>query len=156
MKRILWPILAMAFVALAPSSGAQESDASTAVARESALLRGTITDASGTGLSGVTVKIFEEGFLVAESQSGAGGTYQVEFEYAPELDWTMVVWFVPQREDLIPEIAMLRESFRSKEMELWSSCLPRLELRPVIKYDAQLYDEAGKLAQMSELDCLED
>ena len=120
------------------------------------MLRGTVTDASGAGLAGVDVKVFEEGFLIQETQTTAGGAYEIGFRYLADLNWTMVVWFVPPSTELICEIVILRESLKSKELDLWSPCLPRIELEPIMKYDAQLLTEAGKLAQMSELDCLRD
>lgn len=154
-KQIGLLLVALGLVAASPLTGAQETHAPTAVTRAAGQLRGTVTDASGNGLSGTAVKVFEEGFLIAEGATAAGGAYEIEFEYAPELDWTMVVWYLPERADLIPEIVLLRESLRSNELELWSSCLPRIELKAVMKYDLHLYDETGKLNQMSDLDCLE-
>ena len=51
---------------------------------------------------------------------------------------------------------ILRESLKSKDMDLWSSCLPRIELADRVKYDATLLGEQDKLKKMSELDCMGD
>ncbi len=123
--------------------------------RTQGVMTGTAADASGAGVAGTEVKIFEEGSLLAETTTEADGRYRLEFEFLPDIDWTIVVWFVPPEGELIPEIVILRESLKSKDLNLWSTCLPRLDLEARIRYDASLLNEADKLAEMSELDCMQ-
>jgi hypothetical protein len=147
------PILALALVpvsALAQAGAAGEFS----VDRVPGTMTGTVVDTGGQGIAGVMVKIFEEGFRVEETETGGDGSYALEFAYLPDIDWTIMVWFVPPGEVLIPEIVILRESLKSKELELWSPCLPRIELGSRVKYDVTLFTEETKLAQMSELDCM--
>ncbi|MBM3317891.1 MAG: carboxypeptidase regulatory-like domain-containing protein [Candidatus Eisenbacteria bacterium] len=118
--------------------------------RAQAVLHGAVTDGRGTPLAGAAVKIFEEGFLLAEGLTGPDGAYEVPYSYVPDIDWTLVAWFVPAGEALIPEIYILRESLRSKTRELWSACLPRVEVRPHLRLDASLVDREAKLQQMGE------
>jgi len=150
-------ILPILLLILMPSWAAAQSGAtgSAALQRSTGVLSGTVADGSGNALAGVKVKVFEEGFLLTEGESGADGGYRLEIPYVPDIDWTLMVWYVPPTGELIPEILILRESLRSKELELWSPCLPRLELTARMSFDAVLYDEPGKLKQMSELDCME-
>ncbi len=88
-----------------------------------------------------------------ETETAVDGSYRLEFEYLPDIDWTLMVWFVPPGGDLIPETVILRESLKSKDMELWSPCLPRIDLKSRMSYDVSLLNEPDKLAQISELDC---
>lgn len=133
----------------APDAGAQAA-AAPAAGREAAVLRGSVTDAKGQALAGVAVKIFEEGFLLAETTSGPDGSYELSYGYLPEIDWTLVAWFVPAGDALIPEIYVLRESLKSKTRELWSACMPRVEIRSSLRIDAKLLDRDAKLQQMGE------
>ncbi len=118
-------------------------------------ISGKVTDAAGHPIAGAQVKIFEQGLKIAEVSTGADGAYSVEFQYVPDVDWTMVIWFVPPQEmNLVAELVILRESLKSKELELWSPCLPRLELRPSMKYDVTLLDPASKRKAIASLeDC---
>ena len=139
---LLWPLAASGQGTEAPG-------------RVQGVLTGTVTDASGQGIGGVEVKIFEEGFILSETTTAADGSYRLVYQYLPDIDWSIIAWFVPPEGELIPEIVILRESLKSKDMELWSSCLPRIELRDRVEQDMTLLNEAQKLDQMSELDCME-
>ncbi len=151
LRFVIPPILAMALV----TGGAGGQGATPeGLTRARGVLTGKVTDSSGQGLAGVKVKLFEEGFLLTETTSQAGGSYSLDVDYLPDIDWTVLVWFVPEQPDLIPEILILRESLKSKDLELWSPCLPRMELRPQMSFDVTLMKENEKLSQMSELDCI--
>jgi len=117
-------------------------------------LSGRVTGTDGKGLAGVAVKLFEEGFLLAETATAGDGSYRLEVGYLADSDWTLMVWFVPPDADLVPEIVILRESLKSQELGLWSGCLPRIDLQPVMSFDALLVDEEQKLEQMSRMDCV--
>ena len=119
------------------------------------VLSGTVENESGATLSGIKVQIFEEGLVLAETETGADGRYYLEFDYIPDIDWTLLTWFIPQDNSLLPDIVILRESLRSKELVLWSPCLQRVELKSRISLDSVLYTEKNTLAKMSELECLE-
>jgi len=118
-----------------------------------AVLQGQVTDALGVGIEGVAVKLFRDGFLVTETTTDMDGNYELRFQYRPELDKTIVVWFLPQETDLVPEIVVLRESYDSKERRLPSPCLPRIELAPDMSLDVELKDEKAKLDSLSESEC---
>ena len=118
-----------------------------------AVLEGEATDIGGFGVSGVTIKLFRDSFFVSEVTTDTEGHYRLPFSYNEDLDKSIVVWFLPQELDLVPEIIVLRESFQSKEMKLFSPCLPRLTLSEVITYDIELLDEKAKLKTLSESEC---
>jgi len=150
--------LIMPLVALLVFTGTQFASAQsgTGMERVPGVMSGTITDEGGAALSGINVKIFEEGLLLAEAVSGADGNYYLEFEFIPDIDWTLLTWFVPEEGDLLPNIIILRESLRSKDLGLWSPCLQRHELKARMRFDTVLLTDDTTLKQMSELECLED
>ena len=108
---------------------------------------------AGNPLADVAVKVFEEGFLLEEARTGADGSYVLRFPYLPDIDWTIVAWYVPPEPGLVPEILILRESLRSKSLDLWSTCLPRVDLKNQMHYDAKLVDGDAKRQMISGLDC---
>ncbi|MBU1951123.1 MAG: carboxypeptidase-like regulatory domain-containing protein [Candidatus Eisenbacteria bacterium] len=118
-----------------------------------AVLEGEVTDVGGFGISGVTIKLFRDSFFVSEITSDTEGHYRLPFSYNANLDKSIVVWFLPQEPDLVPEIIVLRESYQSKELKLLSPCLPRLTLSENIVYDIELLDEKAKLKTLSESEC---
>jgi hypothetical protein len=152
-KRPLAALVPIWLLILAALGAQAQTDVDPNVGRTPGVMAGKVTSNSGTGLSGVKVKIFEEGLLLAETETSVDGDYQLDFDYLPDIDWTLMVWFVPPPGQLIPEIVILRESLKSKDMELWSPCLPRIDLKSRLRYDVTLLNENEKLAQISELDC---
>jgi len=155
MMAILLPTLLSVLASMGVK--AQEGvPATPALERTAGTLSGKATNASGAACADVAVKLFEEGFLRAETTTAADGTYSLEVNYVPDIDWTVMVWYVPQDPNLIPEIVVLRESLRSKEQDLWSACLPRVDLRPRMSYDVVLMNEEQKLDQMTKMDCMRD
>ncbi|MCK4412579.1 MAG: carboxypeptidase regulatory-like domain-containing protein [Candidatus Eisenbacteria sp.] len=157
MRTYLGLILATLMVAtIPPTVPAQDAAPGAPLGQRSmATLSGMVTDGSGAPLSGVAVKVFEEGFMLEEVATGADGSYRLRFPYLPDIDWTIVAWYVPPSDDLVPEILILRESLRSKSLDLWSTCLPRGELKAQMHYDATLVDGDTKRQMISQLECFE-
>jgi len=154
--RMVLALMIIAACAALPGVGlAQDQPPAPAapVMRETASLSGRVTDLADQPLAGVAVKVFEEGILVAEVQTEADGTYLMRFPYLPDIDWTVVAWYVPAVPELVPEILVLRESLRSKSVDLWSTCLPRVDLRGEMHYDAKLVDGKTKQEMISQLEC---
>jgi hypothetical protein len=121
-----------------------------------AVLEGQILDALGMEVEGVTAKLFRDSFFVTETTTDIEGNYRLSFQYNPALDKTLVVWFLPQEAELIPELLVLRESFQSKEIKLLSPCLPRIEISEQMTYNTELMDEKSKLESLSESDCFKE
>lgn len=148
--------LALAMLMVVVFGGDANSQGRTGMERVPGTMSGTVTDEAGAALGGVVVKIFEEGMHLAETTSGADGRYRLEFDYIPDIDWTLLSWFVPEGNAALPQILILRESLKSKDLELWSPCLPRMELKSRMMFDVTLLSEKTTLEQMSELDCLKE
>ena len=152
--RFAFLAILVAIMAGAEAQGQAPAPASGILERTPGSLSGRVIGADGAGLGGVAVKLFEEGFLQAETRTAGDGSYRLEVSYLADSDWTLMVWFVPPGSDLVPEIVILRESLRSQELGLWSGCLPRIDLQPVMSFDALLLNEEQKLEQMSQMDCV--
>lgn len=125
-------------------------------------MSGRVTNEAGDPLPGVTVKAFVDGFPGATFLSDPEGRYALRFPLSglgvdgPDAS-TVVVWWIPTRErDLLPEIVLLRESPRARDLGLWSPCLPRIGVRPVMTHDVVLYPQATKLRLLAESKCLEE
>jgi hypothetical protein len=153
LRMVILAILALAFGPVG-ASGQDTAAGGVAYARTEGVLTGKVTSAAGAPLAGVKVKLFEEGFLLNETTTGADGSYELNVDYLPDIDWTVMVWYVAPNPSLLPEILILRESLKSKELGLWSPCLPRLELRRTMSFDVTLMAEEKKLEQMTTMDCM--
>jgi Carboxypeptidase regulatory-like domain len=149
-------ILPLAALLLIAWCGNADGQGRTGMERVPGTMTGTVTDESGSALAGVVVKIFEEGMVLAQTTTEASGRYRLEFEFIPDIDWTLLTWFVSEDDTNLPQILILRESLKSKDLELWSPCLPRMELKARMKYDAVLLTEKTTLLKMSDLDCLKE
>jgi len=55
--------------------------------------------------------------------------------------------------ELVPEILVLRESLRSKSVDLWSTCLPRVDLRGEIALRREAGRRKTKQEMISQLEC---
>lgn len=141
-----WMGLAM-LLAIAAAAPAQ-------AARTDLVLQGKIVDDSGGGLGGVQVKAFVDGFLRGQSISGADGTYTLSFAYDDLGDQTIVVWWLPAMGGQVPELAILRESRRAKQLGLWSPCIPRVPAQPSLTFDVTVHQEAEKFKLLGEDECM--
>jgi len=92
-------------------------------------LSGTVRQGRSDGdslVAGAQVKGFVDGFLVATGVSDARGEYTLSIGWSEAADPTVAVWWISPDPAHVPEIALLRESARARELGLWSPCLPRL------------------------------
>ncbi|MCA9729402.1 MAG: hypothetical protein KC729_17070, partial [Candidatus Eisenbacteria bacterium] len=79
------------------------------------VLSGTVSDPEGIGQGGVQVKLFVDGFSRGSAITGADGGYTLDYRFDQLGDQTIVVWYLPQA-GYLPEVVLLRESARSKEL----------------------------------------
>ena len=116
-------------------------------------LSGTVKDVEGVGKSGVQVKVFIDGFAQGQAMTGADGAYSLTYRFDPAADASIVVWYLPPS-GYVPELVVLRESTRAREMGLWSPCVVRAPFAPSLTHDAIVYTESGKFDALSESGCL--
>lgn len=121
---------------------------------EDLVLQGKVTDDAGHALGGINVRAFINGFERASAITGGDGTYMLNLRYDNAEDQTIVVWWIPMMQAQVPELAILREGSRARELQIWSPCIPRLDLRPSMVHDVILRQEADKFRLLGEDDCL--
>jgi len=116
-------------------------------------LSGTVKDVEGAGKANVQVKVFVDGFAQGQAVTGADGSYSLTYSYDPAADVSIIVWYVPPA-GFVPELVVLRESTRARQMGLWSPCVVRAPLAPSVTHDAVVYTESGKFDALSQSGCL--
>ena len=148
MRVVLGLIISVAAFAVAISAGPA------AATVEDLVLQGKVTDDAGLGLGGIGVRAFINGFEKASAITGGDGSYILNLRYNNAEDQTIVVWWIPMMQTQVPELAILREGARARELQIWSPCIPRLDLRPSVTHDVVLLQEAEKFRRLGEDDCL--
>jgi hypothetical protein len=118
-------------------------------------LSGTVTDRDGSVMEGVLVQLFVEGIVSTTTKTDAEGLYALEFTIDPQADETIVVWWVPPRDDLVPELALIRESTSDREMGLWGPCVPRIGVIRSQTRSVQLLDHETFRRQLARSGCLD-
>lgn len=116
-------------------------------------LSGMVKDVEGVGKAGVQVKIFVDGFAQGQTVTGADGAYSLSYPFDPSADVSIVVWYLPPA-GYVPELVVLRESTRARELGLWSPCVVRAPVAPSLTHDAVVYTESGKFDALSQSGCL--
>ncbi|MBM3287995.1 MAG: carboxypeptidase regulatory-like domain-containing protein [Candidatus Eisenbacteria bacterium] len=116
-------------------------------------LSGAITDGSGKPLPGVSVRAFIGGLPCASATSDADGVYLVEFGFDPELDETIIVWWIAPRTDLVSELALVRESARDRAQGLWGPCVPRIGSLRRQERSVQILDRAAVRRRLADSGC---
>jgi len=90
---------------------------------------GTVADGSGAALSGVVVKLFNNGVVKASAQTAADGSFQIEANPAIGGNNTSVLWFQsPEPERLLDAEAVLSEGSAARENRLFPRCVQRVEI----------------------------
>jgi hypothetical protein len=149
-----YALLGVALILCASGPALAQAPSEEPSAKSEASLSGTVSDEDGLGLGGVQVKVFVGGSLKGSGISGGNGGYEVTFRYDELGDESIIAWWVPQA-GYVPEIAVLRESTAAKKLELWSPCLPRIDIGPTISYNPTIYTEEKKFEQLGQSDCIE-
>ncbi len=115
---------------------------------EPAVLRGTVRDGRGDRLPGVRVQLFLDGYPLATSRSDSLGDYRLEFPWAVAADSTVIAWWTAEETDLVPAVAILRESRAAQRLGLWDTTIPRVAAPAESLHDPVLWrrGEAGRRA----------
>jgi hypothetical protein len=141
--------------ALAAIAGASEGDGQ--VLTGSVLrLTGHVRDVAGKPLAGVTVQAFEGGRLLRTTQSDVEGGYALETALDFGARSTVGVYWVSPRQDLVPEVVLLREGERDRALQMWSPCIPRVTIEPEMVRDIELVDHETHRRRLIESQCFRD
>jgi hypothetical protein len=138
-----------------PSSGNARMLANTGFAGTSeTAIDGVVMDRDGQPLSGVTVKLYVGGVLLAEKVTAPDGTY----EFVELLDYgqdvTVSMWFVPADQSLVMENVLLKESTGAVAARLYSDCTQRLRLDPLLYVPVRLYTLEDRTRSLRERGCV--
>jgi hypothetical protein len=121
----------------------------------SLVLTGNVTDRDGLALMGVTVQIFVEGIVAATTKTNTEGAYTLELSIDPEADETVAVWWVASGSELVPELALIRESSSDREQGLWGPCVPRIGMIRRQTRSVRLLDHDTFRRELAESGCLD-
>jgi hypothetical protein len=92
----------------------------------SAILAGTVRNESGHGLPGVRAQAFLDGYPLVSTRSDSLGAYRLVFPWIASADSTVVVWWTAEETQLVPAVAVLRESRAARRLGLWDATIPRV------------------------------
>jgi hypothetical protein len=123
----------------------------------------TLTGYSGTvalegtidGANVAQVRVYQNGLMSAAAESDVAGAYNLEFEVSGQTDETVVVWFLPDTEGVVPTLLVLKESSEARRNAIWSPCVPRLKLSSTVTYDVKFLSDKDLLKSLQGSDCFD-
>ena len=118
---------------------------------EPAVLRGTVRDGRGDRLPGVRVQLFLDGYPLAATRSDSLGGYRLVFPWEAAADSTVIAWWTAEESDLIPAVAILRESRAALRLGLWDETFPRVAAPAESVHDPVLW-RRGEAARRTAAD----
>lgn len=121
---------------------------------EETTISGLVVDGSGTPLKDITVKLYIGGLLVAESLTGTGGDFEIIELINYGDDVTVDLWFVPAAPDLVMENVLLKESSSAIQNGLYSRCISRVKLDPIVDVIVRIVDLDARNKQLEERGCV--
>ena len=146
MKTIAWICLLLASAVVS----AKAQDALTGYT-------GTVTlQGSITGAGTATIRAYNNGLVTTNAESGVTGDYTVTFELSGERDETVVVWFLSDKSDMIPELLIVKESSLARRNGVWSRCIPRVKAQDVVIYNVNFRSEKDLLKSLQDDDCFDE
>ncbi len=117
------------------------------------MIAGEVTDSSGKPLPGVIVKLFADGRLIQSTTSTEAGSYELRLPVNMEADETVVVWFIPSRDNLLPKYVVLKESSAAHKAKIFSPCTEHVRIRPQMRLDVKLLNESEYVAALKVKNC---
>ncbi len=121
---------------------------------EETTISGLVVDESGTPLKDVNVKLYIGGLLVAESLTGTGGDFEIVELINYGDDVSVDLWFVPSTPDLVMENVLLKESSSAIQHGLYSRCVSRVKLDPIVDVIVRIVDLEERNAQLEKKGCV--
>ncbi len=139
-----------------PSTGSGRLLANTGFSGTSeTAIDGVVMNRDGQPLADVTAKLYVGGLLLAETVTAPDGTY----EFVELLDYgqdvTIDIWFVPADQSLVMENVLLKESSSALAGQVYSGCIQRSRLDPLLYVPIRLYTLEERTRLLSERGCLE-
>jgi hypothetical protein len=155
MKPVLALVATAALLLFACASHAQHTGQTAEKPGFHLVLTGEVTDRDGLALMGVSVQLFVEGIVVATTRTDTEGAYKLEFSIDPEADETVAVWWVASGSELVPELALIRESSSDRKQGLWGPCVPRIGMIRRQTRTVRLLDHDAFRRELARSGCLD-
>jgi hypothetical protein len=121
---------------------------------EETTISGLVVDGDGTPLKDVTVKLYIGGLLIAESVTGTGGDFEIIELINYGDDVTVDLWFLPSTPELVMENVLLKESSSAIEHGLYSRCVSRVKLDPIVDVIVRIVDLEARNERLEEQGCV--
>ena len=121
---------------------------------EETTISGLVVDESGTPLTDINVKLYIGGLLVAEALTGTGGDFEIVELINYGDDVTVDLWFVPSTPGLVMENVLLRESSSAIQHGLYSKCVSRVKLDPIVDVIVRIVDIEARNEQLEKKGCV--
>jgi hypothetical protein len=115
---------------------------------------GTVLDVNDHPVSGVQVKVFNEGQELASGITDGNGVYDLRAPYDPSSDATVLLWFSAPDHSLMTKEIVIHESRASVQNSIISRCVPRAPLTPGRQFRVYLFDPASRTKELAEMECL--
>lgn len=158
MKALLAVMISMAIIGVSVGmpdrAGAQGEPGARPATGLPMSLTGSVVDEGGVPLSGVQIRVFAGGLVLAGTSTDVDGTYVLDYVIGPRDDSTVAVWCIAPRTDLVSELALIRESRRDRRLELWSPCVPRIGMQLQQTWSVRLVDRTTFRRELAGSDCL--
>jgi len=117
---------------------------------------GTVTlEGAITGANSAEIRVYSNGLLAVGGESDVTGRYMLEFDVSGSRDETVVVWFLPSEEGLVPELLVLKESSEARRNQIWAPCIPRAKAGASVGHDVVFQSERNLLKSLAKSDCWE-
>jgi hypothetical protein len=118
------------------------------------MVAGEVSGSDGTELGGVAVKLFADGRLIELTHTSTSGAYEMPLPLSVEKDETVVLWFVPGTDNLMPQAVILKKSSRAGGADLFSGCTAEVRMRPQMRVDTRLLTDSEYVASLKATGCL--
>jgi hypothetical protein len=116
-------------------------------------IAGMVTDANGSPMKDVSVKLYIGGILASEFKTDLDGSFEIVELLDYGRDVTIDLWFVPPTPDLVMENVLLKESSSAIAHSLYSKCVKRVRLDPITDVVVRMVDSATRVAQIQRAGC---
>jgi hypothetical protein len=114
---------------------------------------GLVTDADGSPMRDVAVKLYIGGLLTSEFTTSIDGAFEIVELIDYGRDVTIDLWFVPSKAGLVMENVILKESSSAIAHSLYSKCTKRVQLDPITDMIVKIVDSQTRASVIQRSGC---
>jgi hypothetical protein len=116
-------------------------------------ISGLVTDANGSPMRDVVVKLYVGGLLTSEFTTSIDGAFEMVELIDYGRDVTVDLWFVPSKAGLLMENVILKESSAAIAHGLYSKCTKRVRLDPITDMIVKIVDAQTRASVIQRSGC---